>query len=768
MLFFTHLLMYIVYETEYEMFIKENNRIYRINYDVTQNGESVLHSAKTPRKLFRSVKEEIPEIEYSATAYIESVLVNYNGHLFSDQPDLWVEGDFAEIFELEMVKGAAKLNDAWKCIISESKAYEIFGDEDPIGKVLRVNEGMLHEVTGVFKDLPSNSHIKFDYFMPIKTWVEMGVITPPARDNFIGASWWTYIKLKEDAGISDVEKSLDDLAGKYLTHLERQNRVGKFTLQQLNKIHFTSDRDGELGVSIKEKTIDTMYFIAALILLVIWLNYINLSTALSRKRIDVFAIYRKLGAGRIDLIKLSLAESSIINISALFLTIILYIATRGIFNKMINIPVSEGFISSKIVMMTVFLIFLGGTLITSIFSAIPSLRVNPALAHQNKISKSRGSTWLVGLQFFVSCFLIACSLIVSKQIRFMQNAPLGANLNDVIVLQGAASTHSDSLRRQHFNMFREDVLKLPYFKSGTASMNVPGQPVRFRGNNVAPADMPTSLKQEIMICQVDDGFIETYGLQLLAGRNFEQPFINDTTNVIISHSVSELLSFSSPEEAVNRQLRLGNILYTIKGVVNDFHHEGLKKPLMPILFRHVHPFEFGYYSFRIEGDNETAIKELSKIWPLHYPNDPMNYFYSRDFFNDQYYEEKRLGMILSVFTFFSIVISSIGLFALISFVTAQRTKEIGLRKVNGATAGNIITLLFSTFMKFEVFAFILSCPLSFLVMNKWLEGFISKTTFGWQIFGLTGLIAFAVSVISIAAQSYRAAVKNPSESLVYE
>ncbi|HLN22048.1 MAG TPA: ABC transporter permease [Bacteroidales bacterium] len=768
MLFFIHLLIYINYESGYESFIRNKDRVYRINYDITQDGERVLHSAKTPRKLFRTVKEEIPEVEYSAQAYIENVLVNYNGHLFSDQQDLWVEGDYPEIFELKMIKGVASINEAYKGIISESKAFEIFGNEDPIGKVLRVNEGMMVEVTGIFEDLPSNSHVKFDYFMPIQTWVSMGVIPPPARENYQGSSWWTYIRLKEGARPEDVEKSLDVLSEKYLTHLERQNRKGKFTLQSLNTLHFAGDRDGELGVSIKEKTVDTMYFISILILIVIWLNYINLSTALSRKRINAFSIYRKIGASKQDLLKLSLIESLIINLSALIIAAALYFSTKELFSKMINVPVTNGNIDYTSVLLLALAVFVGGMIITAILSAIPAMKVNPALTQQEKISRSTGSMWLVGLQFFVSCFLIACSLIVAKQIRFMQDAELGVDLKNVIVLQGAASTHSDTLRRQHFNSFREDVLRQTGFISGTASMNVPGQPVRFRNSNLSAADMKSQLKQEVMVGHVDDGFIQTYGLKLLAGRNFEQPFRNDSINALISKSVCDLLGFASPEDAINRQFRLGNNLLNIKGVVNDFHHEGLKKPIMPMIFQHLHPFEFGYYSFRIEGDPRVAINNLSKVWPLHYPNDPMNYFFSVDFFNDQYKEEKRLKRILSAFTLFSIIISAIGLFGLVSFFTAQRTKEIGLRKVNGATAADIIGMLFVYFFRFEIIAFIFACPMAWIVMKKWLNGFITSTSIGWEVFFFTAVISFAVSTISIASQSFRAATRNPSESLMYE
>lgn len=766
LLFFIQLVIYIGFEKGYDKYFRSDDRVFRINYDITQNGEKVLHSAKTPRRLFRVVKDEIPEIELSAITYFENVLVRYNEQLFSDQSDLWVEGDFTEIFELEMIQGEAKLNEAWKCIISESKAREIFGNEEPIGKIIWVNEGMRHEITGIFKDLPANCHIQCDYFMPIRTWVESGGI--PREENFLGSGWWTYIKIKNGADPGNVEKALEQVSRKYLTFLERQNRTGKFTLEPLDKLHFSTDRDGEFGTSTREKTVDALTLISVLILFVVWMNYVNLSTAIARKRLNVFAIYRKLGASRFTLFTMSFTESVIINSAAIIVSLILYFLTSGIFSRLIDIPISSGFINySKIVVLTSGAI-VAGIIVMAMIGSVPSLKVNPALIQQRKITKKSGSLWLAGIQFFISCFLVICSLTVSRQIRFMEKADLGIDLNQVVVLRGAASTHTDSLRREHFNAFREEVLHLPEFMSGTASMNVPGEPMRFRINNLSRSDMPGALKQEVTLGNIDDGYIKTYGLKLLAGRNFEQPIRLDSAKAIITGSLGRILGFTSPENAVGKQLRIGNINYAIKGVVNDFHHEGLKKPEESVIFLHRHPFEFGYYSFLVTGNMQKSLAQLQSIWTKHYPKDPFDYFFSNEYFDRQYSEEIRLNRILEAFTLFAIIVASLGLFGLISSIAGQRTKEIGFRKVNGATTKDIMVLMFSYFIRFEIPAFLLACPLAWIIMNKWLQGFAYHTTINWLILVLTGIIAFIIASVSIMTQSYRASTMNPVDALRYE
>jgi len=766
LLFFLHIVLYIGYEKGFDSFWTDNDRIYRVNYDITQTGERVLHSTKTPRGLFRVIQEEMPEVEHAGIGYIEQVLVRYEDRYYSDQPDLWVEGDFAEVFGLEMKRGKATLNQPNTCVISESKAQEIFGNVDPIGKVLIVNEGMRHEITGIFEDLPANSHIHFHYFMPIRTWVNMGFLAD--RDGYDGAGWWTYIKVKEGVTTDQAEKSLNNLVNKYFTHLPRQEREGKLTLQALTNIHYSTQRDGELGVSTRKSTVDALMLIAALILLVVWMNYVNLSTALSRKRLNVFATFRKLGAGKASLFNLAIIESSIINLAAIVLGVLLFFVTRGVFNRMMNVPIENSAINYGAIALLIAGLILAGIFITSTISSIPMLKVNPALQQQKKTMKNSGSQWLVALQFFTSVFLVISSITVAKQISFMQKAQLGVDLEQVLVINGAASTHSDPLRREHFIMFRDEAVQIAGIESGTASMNVPGQPVRFRNSNLARPEQQSILTRQVPVSKIDDGYIDTYGLTLLAGRNFEQPFRNDSANVIISESTAKLLEFDSPAEAINRQIRMDNRLYTIKGVANDFHHEGLKKSAEPIIFTHVHPFEFGFYSFKLKGDIQQLLAQLKPIWDKHYPNDPMDYFFSNEYFNRQYNDELRLSKILTAFTLFAILVASLGLFGLVCFFAQQRTKEIGIRKVNGATVSDIILLVFSFFMRYEIAAFLLACPLAWYFMNRWLQGFAYQTTISWWVFFITGAVAILISIVSVISQSWKAARRNPVEALRYE
>ena len=766
LLFFFQLISYICYEKNYDSTFNQSDRIYRVNYDVEQNGENVLHSAKTPDRLFRVLKDEIPEIEYSAVAYLENVLLRYGDKQYCDQPDLWVNGDFSKIFTFDMVAGRPRLDEKLTCIISKSMADNIFGKEDPVGKTVYINEGMPHEVTGVFKDLPSNSHIHFNVFMSMATFIHYHWMTP--EGGWQGDFCWTYLKLKEGADPKKLDAGLKNLSDKYLTHLTNQQRNGTFVSQPLSMVHYTSGRTGELGISTREKTVSSLMLIAGLILIVIWMNYVNLSTALSRKRLNVFATFKKLGASKFELVKLSLIESAMINILAVAVSVILYFLTRNLFTKLIGINLSQGYLNYPVIISITIIVLLAGFIATSLISSVPALKVNPALLQQKKMSKNGGTQILVGIQFFMSVFLVLCSLMVTKQINFMQKADLGVNLNQVVVLKGAASTNSNPQRRELFNAFRDEVLRNSGFVNGTATMNVPGQPLRFRNNNISIPGKQADLKQSITIGNIDNGYLETYRLKLLAGQNFDVSQRLDSAKVLISESTTQLLGFNSPGEAVGQQIHIDGRNRTIKGVVNDFHHEGLKKAAEPLMFTHEHPFEFGFYSFRIKGDAQQALATLAKIWPKHYPNDPLDTFFSDEYFNQQYNEEMRLSKILSAFTLFAVIVASLGLFGLVSLVAQQRTKEIGVRKVNGASVGNIVVLVFSYFTKFEIAAYLLACPVAWLVIDHWLQGFAYKTSVSWWIFLLTGAIAFLISVVSVVIQTYKAATRNPVEALRYE
>lgn len=766
LLFFFQLISYISYERNYDATFDKSDRIYRVNYDVEQNGENVLHSAKTPDRLFRIVKDEIPEVEYSAVGYLENVLLRYGDKQYCDQPDLWVNGDFAKIFNFDMVAGRPRLEEKLTCIISKSMADNIFGREDPVGKTVYINEGMPHEVTGVFKDLPTNSHIHFNIFMSMATFIHYHWMSP--EGGWQGDFCWTYLKLKEGADPKKLDAGLKNLSDKYLTHLANQQRKGTFVSQPISMVHYTSGRTGELGTSTREKTVSALILIAGLILMVIWMNYINLSTALSRKRLNVFATFRKLGASKFELVRLSLIESAMINISAVAGSVLFYFLTRSLFTRLIGIDLSQGFINYPVIIGITVFVLLTGIVVTSLISSVPALKVNLALLQQKKMSKNGGTQMLVGIQFFMSCFLVLCSLMVSKQISFMQKADLGVKLDQVIVLKAAASTNSNAQRGELFNAFRDEVLRNSGFVSGTATMNVPGQPLRFRNNNISIPGKQADLKQSVIIGNIDNGYLETYGLKLLAGQNFDVSQRLDSAKVLVSESTVKILGFSSPGEAIGQQIRMDGRNRTIKGVVNDFHHEGLKKAAEPLLFTHEHPYEFGFYSFRIKGDAQQALAALTKIWPKHYPNDPLDTFFSDEYFNQQYNEEMRLSKILTAFTLFAIIVASLGLFGLVSFVAQQRTKEIGVRKVNGATVGDIVLLVFSYFTKFEVVAFLLACPLAWYVIDRWLQSFAYKTSVSWWIFILTGAIAFLISVVSVLMQTYKAATRNPVEALRYE
>jgi putative ABC transport system permease protein len=372
----------------------------------------------------------------------------------------------------------------------------------------------------------------------------------------------------------------------------------------------------------------------------------------------------------------------------------------------------------------------------------------------------------------LSIFFISATLIVYKQIVYMRNADMGINFHQVITITAPASLNIDSTKRRRFLSFREDLLHSSEFKAATANTFTPGQSPRY-GNNefIRPAAgiRPSSLFFEN---NGDDGLIETFRLKLIAGRNFSPvPSLNAHRVIINERSVKEF-GFKNPEEAIGsfvRRTGRDTVPIEIIGVLADFNNEGLQKPIYPMIYNNGHPFEFGYYSVRLNTrDVNKALAHLKEIWTNHYPSDQMNYVFADEFFFRQYQSEERFGKFYTLLTILSLAISCLGLFGLIMFYLGQKSKEIGIRKINGAKINEVILMLIKDIAIWLTIAFMIASPVAWYVMNKWLENFAFKTDLSWWIFALAGFVTLCIALLTVSWQSWRAATRNPVEALRYE
>jgi putative ABC transport system permease protein len=760
---------YILFEFSYDSFFPKAENVYRVNFEVKKEGETIYHGAKTPRALFDAVKREIPEVDANGYAYFEKCLVNFESTTYSNQDVLWVSEDFEKVFPLEMVEGVADYTRPRAGIISATKAKALFGAVSPIGKIMKVNEGMPIEITGIFKDLPANTHVTAQYFIAVKTWVEMGAIG--AEGDWQWNGWWNYIRLKDGSSPKVTEAKINSFISSYMGFLAQDNRKGNYSLQPLKKLHFIQGLEGEMGAITNYSSLVNLIIIAIITLFIAWINYVNLSVAHAQSRTVQIRTRKLIGASDFHLWHQSLAESSILNIVAIIVSFLLYLIFLNSIASFFDIPVSLSQLPAGTIILISLITIIVGVFFSGTYHGFEMSHIK-VLPNMKQVYSGKLKSGLVVFQLALSIVFLISALLVYKQITFMKNKDLGISLNKVIVLTGPASLNSDWKKRQRFEGFRSDLQSQPGFESVTFNMFVPGQEPNYgfrEFHNPGNGRRPDNL---IFENNAGCGFIKTYGLKLLAGNDFSENEEQNRNRVILNEMSAKMLGFNDPQEAIGKEIyRKGNdtLALKIEGVVADFHNEGLHKPIYPVIWNNDYPREFGYFAVLVNSkDLRQTMQRLQTTWNRHYPKDNLESIFGDEQFNKQYESDSRYSKFYIWLTILSIGISTIGLYGLILFYLQKRKKEISLRKVNGATTGQMVALINTTFVKWVAIAFVIAVPIAWYAMRRWLENFAYKTDLSWWIFALAGLFVLAIAVLTISWQSWRAATRNPVEALRYE
>jgi putative ABC transport system permease protein len=765
---FLFIIHYLFYEISFDSFFPESNYIYRINTDIKTGEEVFYHGTKTSRGLYFALKKDVPGIEANGDAYFESCLIRYEDKKLAQQRVLWVDEGFEKVFPFKFSEGIADFARPLTGIIAQSKVSGMFGKEDPVGKIMKVNEGMPIEITGVYDDLPSNTHLEADYFISVKTWENYNWISRNPDWNF--NSYWNYIKIKPGVSINNLEKTLTDLINTNTTRRLAQ-RTATVSLQPLSDLHFIRGLEGEMGAQTNQKSLFILFIIAILTIIIAWINYVNLSTALAAKRADEIGMRKLIGASGLHIWLQSFIETVILNFMAVLLSVILYCAFLNAFANYFEIPLSQAVFPIKYVIWSLIGIAIIGIIFSSIYNTLTLAGLNPFSGKKVK-QKSSFQKGMVIVQMALSIIFISTTLIVYKQILFMKKAEMGINLEQVITINAPASLNTDTAKRTKFLSFRRDLLQEPEFKSATANIFTPGQAPRYGYAEYVRPDEGIRPNARFFENNGDDGLIETFGLKLLAGRNFSSKISDNRRKVMLNESSIKELGFSRPEDAVGKNIYRANrdtIPIEVIGVLADFHNEGLQKPIYPMIYNNGHPFEFGFYSVRLNtSDINKALGKLKGIWASHYSSDPMDYFFADEFFFRQYQSEARFGKFYTSLTILSITIACLGLYGLIVFYLNQKRKEIGLRKINGARVAEIMIMLNKDFTAWVAISFVIALPVSYYVLQKWLQNFAYRTELSWWIFALAGLFALGIALLTVSWQSWRAATKNPVEALRYE
>ncbi len=764
--------LYINDELSYDKYHANADRIYRpISYS-TIGGETRVF-ARTPPAIAPGLEEAMPEIEASTRLFQFGVLSFRHGDKNYEIPEFYAaDPSFFTLFSHEFIVGdpqTALLNPL-TLVLSEDTALQIFGSVDVIGKSISVpfqqrNQDL--QVTGVVKNVPRNSHFRFNIILSINTFRQRDDNQPVGPDFLndpIYFNPFSYLLLSEGADVREVEEKIAAVVEEKWGEIYKQEGITRrYPLQALTDIHLKSNFEGEIAQQGNIQYVYIFTVIALMVLFIACFNFINLSTAKSVKRAKEVGLRKMFGAHRHQLIKQFLNESSLLAILAALIGILLIAVSLPAFNALSGKEFSlENLFSAPSIIALLIIIIITGFIAGS-FPAFVLSTFQPLTTLRGKLGPAKQSGTfrkiLVVFQFSISIFMIFGFIVILQQLDYIKNIDLGFNRDHLVVIRGGGQTN-DALR--------DNILKDSHVVSVSFPITVPGEFAGDRSYYLPGKDPASSVRASFF--GVDHDFIKTFGMEVLWGRDFSREYSTDVNDaVILNETFARQLGLDS--DIIGKQIidvSTPEFRPTVIGVIKDFHHKSLKLRINPVILS-VNPQAFAFIAARITPHNvSSTLSHLETIWKEQFPDREFNYYFVDDNYRQRYPEEDKLQDIYLTFGFLAIFIACLGLYGLASFSTEQRAKEIGIRKVLGATVPNITFALSKDFIKLVLFANIIAWPIGFYVMNNWLNNFAYRIGIEWWVFLAAGLIAQIIALMTVSHQALKSALTNPAETLQYE
>jgi putative ABC transport system permease protein len=769
---------YVSYERSFDSELSNSENIYRVRLDNYQQGKLAWKSATSYPAIAPFMKKEFPEVEdYCRLIDAEMLLANDEKNIkFKEEKGYYGEQSFIKMFDVNLISGnpALALTGPDKIIVSEKMAGKYFGTTEVLGKKLTVkDEGtvQVYEISGVFKGHPKNSHLTVEYIASFDTFKKflrsVGDTSNPTETSFGWYDFYSYLQLKPGTDVKKLEAKMPDFCERNIAWTKGTKTYHEIYLTPLKDIHLYSNFNQEAEVNGNGQMVYFLFLIAIFIICIAWVNYINLSTARSVERAKEVGMKKVLGAIRSDLIKQFLVENFILNVLSLIFSLGLFYGLLSAFDTFAG---RDGFtgVSLTYPYWKIFiLLFIGGTFLSGVYPAFVLSNFQPIRVLKGAFKNtSKGVALrkgLIVLQFVITVVLIAGTVIVYQQVQFMRKQNLGVNIERTLVLN-APATLQDSVYKLVYQPFKTELLQQPGIKNVSASSNVMGQEIYWT-NGSRRLEAPKESAVTLYNLGVDFDFIPAYGMKLRAGRNFSSSFTSDKKAAILNEKAVALLGFKNADEAVNSKIKRQNDTLTVVGVVADYHQQGLQKNIDPMILL-PRPNIKRFYSIKLQTeDTKNAMATIEKIWSKHFPGDPYLYFFLDDSYNAQYKADILFGKVFSIFAFLAILIACSGLLGLSAYNVLQRSKEIGIRKVLGASAENILLLLSKDFIKLIIISLLLALPIGWYVMNRWLEDFAYRIDIKWWVFAVAGIVALVIAAITILLQAFKSVIENPVKSL---
>ncbi|MBD2751590.1 ABC transporter permease [Spirosoma validum] len=782
---------YVYFEVSYDRFNTNAPNIYRVPISYSGSMSNVPTTAANHPAVGPAMKADFPEVVdfvrmVGISLFMNASTVSYDNH--KGEPKTFNEGNiyiadasFFTVFSYPLLSGDKKscLSEGNSMVISATTAEKYFGSQNPLGQTLTLNGRMPMKVTGVFKDIPENSHIKFDMLISFAT------VGPKwGYDEWTWPEFYNYVVLAPGTDVKKLEAKFPAFIERYLgAKMKELHFRSSFYLQPVTDIHLNSNYLKEAEANGSQKEIYFLAIIGVFILLIAWFNYINLSTAKSMERAKEVGLRKVVGAEKGQLIGQFLLESFIINAFALVVATVIVVSFMPLFNSFIGKDISTGFFATglgqePLFWLSVLLIFGAGALLVGAYPAFVLSSFLPVKVLKGLTIKSNTGISLrrvlVSFQFILSIILIAATVIVFQQFHFMRNGNLGYKKDQVLIVKAPAITDSTIFNKYRY--FKSEIQNTASVLNATATSDIPGNMIRYR-NSVRKANQGKQHNFSTYLMEIDEKFVPTYHIDLLAGRNF---VATDSSNigakgntndrVLINEEVAKALGYKSAKEAVNQDIKftLGqdDIHCKVVGVMKNFHQRSLKEKYDPILFYYPTRTEWKYISVTMHGSEATrSIADVETLYRKAFPGNPFEYFFLDDYFNRQYQADSRLGNVFGLFAVLAIIVACLGLLGLSSFVIKLRTKEIGIRKVLGASVSGLLVLMSKDFVKLVCVASVIAIPVIYLVARTWLDNYAFHISLGWAVFLVPPILLLTITLLTISIQSFKAALTNPVKSL---
>lgn len=754
-------------ELSYDTYHQDADRIYRVAIDIKSKADNRVF-AQTSAPLVTALKKDFPQVEQAVQLWRwNSLLVKYGEEKsFYEDNFFLTTPQIFDVFTIPLIKGDSKtaLSRPLTVIIAEETAQRYFDQQDPIGKMLTINKKE-YEVTGVMANLPYNSHLKLNILTSVAT-LEKEEWYQEVASNWFSTMFYTYIKVKENIDLAQFKKQIATAADSYVgKQLKEWGSAYVYFLQPVKDVHLHSSLSGEAEVPGSAINVYILSVVAILILLIASLNYINLTTAQAANRAKEVGVRKVVGASRGPLIFQFISESLLLTTAGLLLAIGIVYMVHPFFESLSGLTINF----NQMINLSFMASLIGITLLIGIISAAyPALFLSsfrPVSVLKGKLSMgAKGATLrrvLVVCQFTISLMLMVGTIMVYRQLNFMKDQNLGFSKEQVVVLpvRGGLSIS------ENYEEIKNEFERHAAITDAAVSASVPGKGVdNFAVSLIGETD---DRGQSMYYLFVDFDFLQLYNIGTVAGRAFDKNRATDAEKAfMINEKAVKAFGWSSPEEAIGKKLdtgfgRDGEII----GVYKDFHYRSLQAPVEPLIMA-VNKERLNHISLKVQTkDLASTMTFVENKWQALFPSHPFEYFFLDEEFDKQYASDEKIGRTFLVFTSIAICVACLGLFGLATFTAEQRTKEIGVRKVLGASVPNIVLLLSRDFTKLVIVAFLIATPVSYLMIIKWLENFASRIDIGWGTFIIAGTAVLLIALLTVSYQSIKAALANPVKSL---